>query len=95
MKFDPKKLNALPVQLHGHRIGVINRLGGDRHLFAFEQDYIDDPERPTLSLSFKGQTGGLVTSTRPVSLQKEHKDLSGWYPRNHQSCAGHVRRRSD
>jgi serine/threonine-protein kinase HipA len=68
MKFDPKKLNTLAVQMHGRRIGVINRLAGDRHLFAFEQDYIDDPGRPTLSLSFKGETGGLVTATRPTGL---------------------------
>ncbi len=67
MKFDPKKLNALSVRLHGQQIGVINRLAGDRQLFAFEQDYIDDPQRPTLSLSFKGSTGGLVTALRPVA----------------------------
>ena len=66
MKFDPKKLNALAVRLHGKQIGVINRLAGDRQIFAFEQDYIDDPQRPTLSLSFKGRTGGLVTALRPV-----------------------------
>ena len=66
MKFDPKKLNALSVRLHGTQIGVINRLAGDRQFFAFEQDYIDDPQRPTLSLSFKGSTGGLVTNFRPV-----------------------------
>jgi serine/threonine-protein kinase HipA len=50
MNFDPRSLNALAVNLYGRRIGVINRLGGDRHLFSFEQDYIDDPNRPTLSL---------------------------------------------
>jgi serine/threonine-protein kinase HipA len=66
MKFDPKKLNALAVRLHGRQIGVINRLAGDRQIFAFEQSYIDDPQRPTLSLSFKGRTGGLVTALRPV-----------------------------
>jgi serine/threonine-protein kinase HipA len=66
MKFDPKKINALAVRLHGRQIGVINRLAGDRQIFAFEQDYIDDAQRPTLSLSFKGRTGGLVTALRPV-----------------------------
>ena len=66
MKFDPKKLNALSVRLHGKQIGVITRLAGDRQLFAFEQDYIDDQHRPTLSLSFKGSTGGLVTKFSPV-----------------------------
>ncbi len=66
MNFDPKTLNALAVNLHGRRIGVIIRMGGDRHLFSFEQDYIDDANRPTLSLSFKGQAGRLVFPTRAV-----------------------------
>lgn len=64
MKYDPKTLKALAVHLHKRRIGVINRLGGDRYLFSFEQDYIDDSNRPTLSLSFKGQAGGLVYPAR-------------------------------
>jgi serine/threonine-protein kinase HipA len=62
-----EKVRSLAVYLHGQRIGVINRLAGDRHIFAFEQDYVDDPKRPVMSLSFKGQSGGLVTSVRPVS----------------------------
>jgi len=66
MKFDPRKLNALSVRLYGKRIGLIIRLAGDRQLFAFEQEYIEDQHRPTLSLSFKGSTGGLVTDIRPV-----------------------------
>jgi serine/threonine-protein kinase HipA len=66
MKFDSKKLNTLSVRLHGKHIGVITRLAGDRQFFAFEQDYIDDENRPTLSLSFKGSTGGLVTQARPT-----------------------------
>ncbi len=65
MTLDPK-LNALAVTLHGRQIGIINRLAGDRHLFSFEQEYVDDPNRPTMSLSFKGQSGGLVTAVRPV-----------------------------
>ncbi len=65
MKLDPK-LNALAVQLHGRQIGIINRFAGDRHLFSFEQEYVDDRTRPTLSLAFKGRSGGLVTALRPV-----------------------------
>jgi serine/threonine-protein kinase HipA len=65
MKLDPR-LNALAVQLNGRQIGIVNRLAGDRHLFSFEQAYVDDPNRPTLSLSFKGRSGGLVTAVRPV-----------------------------
>lgn len=69
MNFDPKTLNAIAVKLHGRRIGVINRIGGDRHLFSFEQDYIDDASRPTLSLSFKGQADGLVIPRRAVTAR--------------------------
>lgn len=64
MKFDTQNINALAVKLKDYRIGIINRLAGDRYLFSFEQEYIDDPQRPTLSLSFKGQVGRLITSTR-------------------------------
>jgi serine/threonine-protein kinase HipA len=66
VSIDFKKLTALAVNLHGRRIGVIQRLAGDKQIFAFEQDYIDDPERSTLSLSFKNQTGGLLTAVRPI-----------------------------
>jgi serine/threonine-protein kinase HipA len=69
MTIDPKTLNALAVKLHCRQIGVINRLGGDRHLFSFEQSYIDDPERPTMSLSYKGQSGGIVVPTRAVAMR--------------------------
>ena len=57
MKFDLKKLNTLSVRLHGEHIGVITRLAGDRQLFAFEQDYMDDEKRATLSLSFTAPAG--------------------------------------
>ena len=56
--------SALAVYLHGRRIGVITRLAGDRHIFAFEEDHVDDPGRPTLSLAFKSASGGLVTDVR-------------------------------
>jgi len=67
MNFDPKTLNALAVNLHGRRIGVINRISGDRYLFSFEDSYIEDGSRSTLSLSFKGHAGGLVAPTRAVT----------------------------
>src|SRR5215469_12249326 len=69
MSFDPNNLSALAVSLRDRRIGVINRISGDRYLFSFEQDYIEDTNRPTLSLSFKGQAGGLVIPTRPVTAR--------------------------
>ena len=82
MRFDLKKLNPLSVRLYGKHIGVITRLAGDRQLFAFEQDYIDDPQRPTLSLSFKGNTGGLVTNFRPVG-RRVPASFSNLLPEGH------------
>lgn len=60
---------ALAVRLHGKRIGVITRLAGDRYLFAFDEAYVNDVNRPTLSLSFKSRSGGLVTSVRPYGVR--------------------------
>lgn len=56
-------------QVAGRQIGAITRLAGDRHVFAFDEAYIDDPGRPTLSLSFKSQTGGVATAIRPYSMR--------------------------
>ena len=64
MNPDVQKVRSLGVYLQGRRIGIINRLAGERHLFAFDEGYVDDPERPTLCLSYKGQGGGLVTAVR-------------------------------
>jgi serine/threonine-protein kinase HipA len=62
-----QNVNALAVHLEDRRIGVLTRLAGDRNLFAFDQEYVDDPNRPTLSLSYKSQSGGLVTAVRAVT----------------------------
>jgi serine/threonine-protein kinase HipA len=67
MKSDYANLNALAVRLYGQQIGIITKLAGEKQLFSFDHEYVDNPERPTLSLSFKSTTGGVVTSTRPVS----------------------------
>ncbi len=61
--------DALAVRLHGQRIGVINRLAGDKYLFSFDQAYVDDQNRPTLSLSFKGTSGGLITDVRAYNVR--------------------------
>jgi serine/threonine-protein kinase HipA len=59
-------VSVLDVGLYGNRIGTLTLLPGDQTFFAFDQDYIEDPQRPTLSLSFKDTLGGLITDHRPV-----------------------------
>jgi serine/threonine-protein kinase HipA len=52
-----RDVSVLDVLLYGAPIGTLTLVQGDRTLFAFNQAYIDDPDRPTLSLSFKDQFG--------------------------------------
>lgn len=58
-------VSVLDVRLRGKAIGTLTLASGDQTLFAFNQDYIDDPRRQTLSLSFKDQHGELLTAIRP------------------------------
>ena len=57
---------VLNVLLHGEAVGTLTRLGGDRILFAFNDDYIENPRRLTLSLSFRDELGGLLLDQRPT-----------------------------
>lgn len=61
--------DALEILLGGRRVGVITPLGGDRSIFSFDDDYADDPDRPTLSLSFKGEHGGLLRDHPPTQTK--------------------------
>lgn len=61
--------DALEVLLNGRRIGVISALGGDQSIFSFDDAYAEDADRPTLSLSFKGEHGGLLRHHRPTQTR--------------------------
>lgn len=54
-------VSVLDVYLYGRAIATLTLVQGDRTIFAFNQDYIEDAQRPTLSLAFKDQFGGLIT----------------------------------
>jgi len=62
-------VSVLEVLLHGQEIGSLTQVGNDRNLFAFNQNYIDDPDRPTLSLSFRDSLGELITDVRPTQTK--------------------------
>lgn len=57
--------DVLEVLLNDRKVGVISALGGDQSIFSFDDAYAVDPDRPTLSLSFKGEQGGLLRDHRP------------------------------
>lgn len=61
--------DALEVLLNEQRVGVITALGGDQSIFSFDDAYADDAGRPTLSLSFKGERGGLLRDHRPTQTR--------------------------
>ena len=59
----------LDILLHGQPVGTLTHVAGDRTFFAFNQDYIDNRQRPTLSLSFRDQFGDLITDFRPYQTR--------------------------
>lgn len=62
-------VSVLEVLLHDAQIGTLTNVGGDRTLFAFNNDYVADEDRPTLGLSFKDQFGVLIEDYRPYQTR--------------------------
>ncbi|MDF3362883.1 type II toxin-antitoxin system HipA family toxin [Sulfitobacter sp. Ks41] len=62
-------VSVLNVELYGEAIGTLTRVPGDRSLFAFNEDYIENADRPTLGLFFKDEFGDLRTEFKPVQKQ--------------------------
>jgi len=62
-------VNVLEVLLYGKPIGTLMQVQGDRSLFAFNESYIENKARPTLSLSFKDSLGELITDFKPVQTR--------------------------
>ena len=57
---------VLDVLLHGTPVATLTRVGDDRIIFAFNEAYIADDDRPTLGLGFKDRLGELITDFRPT-----------------------------
>lgn len=58
--------DTLNILLYDRPIAKVTNLPGDRNLFSFNEDYINDHDRPTLSLSFKDSLGDLISDIRPT-----------------------------
>ncbi len=64
-----RDVSVLNVLLYGEPIGTLTRVAGDRTLFAFNEVYIADVNRPVLGLGFKDQFGGLITDFQPTQTK--------------------------
>ena len=62
---------TLDVSLSGRRIGTLARLDGDRSIFSFDDDYVANGERATLSLAYKDAFGALVNEPRAYQTRIE------------------------
>lgn len=62
-------LSVLSVRLYGEDIGTITYVGTEKTLFAFNDAYVENHERPTLGLQFKDSLGDLITDFRPYKIK--------------------------
>jgi serine/threonine-protein kinase HipA len=63
--------STLDILLNDRRIGTLARLDGDRSIFTFDEAYLADEERPTLSLGYRDQYGGIINAPRAYQTQLE------------------------
>jgi len=62
---------ALDILLHDRRIGTLAHLGGDSSIFTFDEAYLADEERPTLSLAYKDIYGEVINQPRSYRTRIE------------------------
>lgn len=62
-------VSSLNVLLYGRKIGTLTYIGGEKTVFSFTEDYINDPDRPTLGLSFRDIHGDLITDHRSYKVK--------------------------
>ena len=63
------KPHTLGVYLHSTLVATLTDIGHDRSLFAFTENYIDDAQRATLSLSFRDAMGALMSEPKNTQTQ--------------------------
>jgi serine/threonine-protein kinase HipA len=69
-KINPlKRPSVLEVWLRDVRVGTLTNLPYDRNLFVFDEAYVADTNRPTLSLSFSDPQGGLISNPQQVTAR--------------------------
>lgn len=69
MNTNLKRPSVLEVWLNDARVGTITNLPYDRNLFVFEEPYVADTNRPTLSLSFFDPQGNIIVAPQEVTAR--------------------------
>ena len=59
-------VSVLDVRLYDRPIGTLTHVEGERTLFAFNEAYVADQNRPVLGLGFKDKLGELIADFRPT-----------------------------
>jgi serine/threonine-protein kinase HipA len=62
-------VQVLDVLLNDTEVGTLTRFPDDRTLFAFNEDYAKNPDRPVLSLSYKTVSGEVRSPARPTRVK--------------------------
>ena len=62
-------VSVLEVLLHGKKIATLTHVGGDRTLFAFTEEYINDQGRSILGLGFKDSLGQLIADFKSTQTR--------------------------
>lgn len=62
-------MKSLFVYINNNLVGTLNLLPGDRTLFVFADEYVNNPGRPTLSQSFLGNNKELILESRPTQTK--------------------------
>lgn len=62
---------ALDIFLDDHRVGTIAQLDGDRSIFTFDDAYLGNEDRPTLSLAYRDEYGAIINQPRAYQTRIE------------------------
>ncbi len=63
---EPRTLN---ISLHNEKIGALTLLPNEQTIFTFEDAYVNDSRRATLSLSFENKQGDFEPAVKPSRVQ--------------------------
>ncbi|MGD9639411.1 MAG: type II toxin-antitoxin system HipA family toxin [Alphaproteobacteria bacterium] len=76
------EIDVLKIYLNDYLVGTLNLLASDRSIFIFDENYLNDKNRPVLSLSFKDKFGKIITS-QPIIQTKIPPFFSNLLPEGH------------